>query len=208
MEKARTRLRDTASEKDFPVSSSQSYKTTTFSGERLSKADKLFAAIGTVEEVIAYLGVIKAEHCVAPPFRQIGSQKLFLSARLTQIQENLNRIVRSLGTSRKVNAQYENSRFAKIFDKAMEELKEEISTFDADSVERVSELPGQNLLESQLHYARTLVRRAERQVICVNNLELGIVAEKEVVSYLNELDKTLHLMALNYLKYETPPRNE
>jgi cob(I)alamin adenosyltransferase len=53
-------------------------------------------------------------------------------------------------------------------------------------------LPGGSLLAAQLHFARTVCRRAERRVVALHELEGG---EPRLVRYLNRLGDLLFVMA-------------
>ena len=75
----------------------------TISGEILPKSDKIFACIGTLEELVSYIGVVKAEHfnTVRKTGDIVPSTKLMLFAKLTSIQEKLLLIIRSISTVKK-----------------------------------------------------------------------------------------------------------
>lgn len=167
--------------------------TVLYSGEKLSKADKIFASLGTIEELQAYLGIIKAQH-----YSAVQSSQMFLSARITQIQETLTRIMLSLGTTKKSNAKYESSRFSSISEKSIGDLEIEINKLSIHSEFKKGgdcPIPGSSLLESNLLYARTLARRAERQVVASKNLSIGLCPENEVIEYLNLLGDYLLYLA-------------
>lgn len=158
-------------------------------GEKLSKSDKIFASIGTLEELIAFIGLVKFQNCNLQQ-----SSTLFLFARLTQIQEIILCIINALSTSKKNNEQFERSRFSKISEKNINELQVEINKILEKSDSRSAEkkdylaiLPGESLFQSQLLYTRTLVRRAERQILASKNPALGLVPEEEIIKYLNLL---------------------
>ncbi len=166
-------------------------------GEKLSKADKIFASIGTLEELNAYIGLVKAQF-----YNSQQSYKIFLFARLTQIQETILYIIGSLSTSKKNLAQYEKTRFSRIYEKNVAEIQEEInkitnassSTNSSNEENKCLEkkdylmiLPGQSVVQSHLLYIRTLIRRSERQIIASKNQNLGLIPEEEIIKYLNIL---------------------
>lgn len=187
---------------DLSLSSTKSVKslhpgdkgqTTLFNGESICKSDKLLAALGSIEELSAYIGVIKASH-----FSSTESKGLFNCAHLTQVQECLQNITLSLGTSKKVNARFENSRFISA-DKHIEDLEKEIGRLSEElsvQVKPLALLPGHTLLEAQLLFSRAICRRAERQVCSCKNPSLGIVVEESVQKYLNRLGDYLLYLAL------------
>lgn len=155
-------------------------------GEKLSKSDKIFASIGTLEELNAYIGLVKVQHCNLQQ-----SSTIFLFARLTQIQEIILCIISALSTSKKNNEQFEKTRFAKIAEKNISEIQKEIDKLlekeEKEKKDFLMILSGESLFQSQLLYARTLVRRSERQILASKNPNLGLVPEEEVIRYLNLL---------------------
>lgn len=185
-------------------------ETILYGGEKLSKGEKLISALGTIEELIAYLGVIKAEHfdtngtATELKFSATSSSKLFLFARLTRTQEILLDIMRSLGTSRKIPGRFENSRFD-LADKYVAELEKELSTLNIDAVQSktfdkpLQLLPGSSVLEAKLFYARAICRRAERQIISSKSAQNGLVVEDGCLHFLNRLGDYLLSLAVHSL---------
>jgi cob(I)alamin adenosyltransferase len=167
------------------------YETVLYSGERLPKSDKIFASLGTVEELLAYLGIIKAQHYSSSD----NSAKMFMFARFTQIQESLLAIMYSLGTSKKVLS----SRFSDA-EQRTRELELEIEKF-SNRVKMYDHplafIPGQTVLEANLFYARALCRRAERQICASKNLQIGVVPEDNILNYLNRLGDYFLCLAIN-----------
>ena len=172
-----------------------------YSGERLGKADKLFATLGTIEELQAYLGGIKVEF-FGERKENTGrmsttSEKMLMAAKITQIQESLNRVMLSLGTSRQNGVKFEKSRFI-----IGNDLDAEIQKMQAESaLELVRDrplgvIPGYSTLEAHLFYARSLCRRAERQAYASSNMKLGLLPEESVLEYLDKLGNYLLLLAL------------
>lgn len=177
---------------NFPGDKGQ---TVLFNGESICKSDKLLAALGSLEELSAYIGVIKACH-----FSGTESKGLFHCAHLTQVQECLQNITLSLGTSKKVNARFENSRFASA-EKHIGDLEREIERLTAEmnlssQPKPIVISPGHSQLEAQLLYSRAICRRAERQVCSCKNPSLGIIVEESVQKYLNRLGDYLLYLAL------------
>lgn len=188
--------------------------TTLYNGEMVKKTDKIISAMGTLEELSAYIGVIKTEHLNTNSEQKFdidSSAKLFLYARLTKIQEALIDICASLGTSRKITARYEFTRFScgqsRIADLKSElELMKDVDFETLKSSMREKPLQiisGTTILESRLLYARTLCRRAERQVIGAKNLQVGIVPEEICLRYLNVLGDYLLGLSVHVLHMQS-----
>lgn len=172
-------------------------------GEKIPRTDKLFTAVNSLEELIAYLGTIKAEHFSGGGVDGTMSAKLFLFARITQIQEGLNEIIRGLLTSKKNNARYENSRFSS----GAIRIKELDLELDKLAVKTDEHIPGVGVAEAKLYYAAAICRRAERQVILSKNLTLGLVPDEIAVLFLRKLADYLQALAVSTVKKETKNTN-
>lgn len=182
-----------------------------YCGERISKSDKMLSALGTIEELIAFLGIIKSEHYntgIEMKFDTPSSAKLFLFASLTRIQEALLEIMRSLGTSKKVIARYEASRFRNA-DKYISELEKNINDMNVEiiSVKSFDKplplIPGTTALEARLFYARALCRRAERQIHSSRNVQLGLIIEESCLTFLNRLGDYFLALAIDSLHIQS-----
>lgn len=176
--------------------------TSLYNGEKVSKNDKILSALGTLEELLAYIGILKCQYFSGEDSElELNiSEKLFISARLTQIQESLIDIMSSVGTSKKINARYENTRFSNT--ELIKDLEREIEKYGIDYKVKDKPLqiiPGTNKLEAELLYCRSITRRAERQVYGVKNTNLGIIPEKTCIDYLNKLGDYFLSLALYIL---------
>lgn len=184
--------------------------TTLYNGECVSKADRLLSTIGTLDELTSYIGIIKTEHLdpnVEEKFDIDSSAKLFLYARLTQIQETIIDIEASIGTSKKNPAKYEFTRFSN-GEHRIRELDNEIQLMEDTNLGQLKEImkekplpsiPGVSLLEARLMYARSICRRAERQLYSSKNLQIGIVPEENCANYLNKLGDYLLSLSIHIL---------
>ncbi len=190
-----------------PTQSGDKGETFLYGGERIPKSDKMLAAMGTIEELIAYIGVIKAEHLdtsIELKFDTPSSSKLFLFARLTHIQESLLEIMRSLGTSKKVLARFDSSRFNNA-EQRITELEKEITDMNIDFVQtKVHErplplIPGTSALEARLFYSRALCRRAERQVNSAKSVQVDSIIEDGCLVFLNRLGDYFLALAVHTL---------
>lgn len=184
--------------------------TTLYNGETVSKYEKILSVLGSIEEFSAYIGIIKAEH-LNPNFEEKfdidSSAKLFIYARLTQIQESLIDIQASIGTSKKNMARYEFTRFSN-GEQRIKELDREIELMNGVNISQIKEnmkekplqnIPGTSVLEARLMYARSLCRRVERQLYTSKNLELGIFPDNNSINYLNKLGDYLLALSIHTL---------
>ena len=141
-----------------------------FGGERVSKDHRRLWAYGTLDELNSCLGVVLSQSSVSTVLRE----------RLQRIQGELFRLGAELATppAKRVSAQVveaaETERLEVEID-SMEESLPPLKTFI---------LPGGTATASFLHLARTVSRRAEREIVA---LHLAEPQRPEVIRYVNRL---------------------
>lgn len=149
-----------SSNKFKPVASSPdtvseiSVRTVTTTPVNRNKTSRLFSSIGTIDEILAVIGTIKSEHLNSGSETKTeldASSKLFLCARLTQIQETLLDLQNFL-SKKSVKFEVENR---------LKEIQSEINLMELNK--NIVVIPGTTSLESILFLVRALVRRLERQ---------------------------------------------
>jgi cob(I)alamin adenosyltransferase len=159
-------------------------KTSLFDGTRVLKSHKRVDTYGTIDELNSMIGAAVA---------QIKDSRLKIediSDELEQIQHDLFDIGSTLATPHPMPVEGLERRpkeFEKIIDdftKKMPELKEFI-------------LPGGGKAGSLLHVARTIARRAERQLVALMQKES---IDGAIVTYLNRLSDLLFTLA-RYVNY-------
>ncbi len=145
--------------------------------QRISKSSKIAEALGVLDETNSFLGVCKVE-----------SEESLINI-IHQIQENLFIVSSQVAGSDKKITDEEISKIENKIDEIEEELPEIKSFFMA----------GGTKLSANLDFARTLVRRAERRVVAVN--EEGVVKiDDNTLKYLNRLSSLLYALVrqVNY----------
>ncbi len=147
-----------------------------FGGERVFKDHSRIHAYGTLDELNAALGVAIAE--VAPPMpKEFGP-------RLLKIQNELFQLGAELATPRGKSVS-----IALLEEPAVERLEKEIDGMES-TLEPLKNfiLPGGSRVAALLHVARTVSRRAEREIISLNRAE----SQRAVVlQYMNRLSDYL-----------------
>ena len=149
---------------------------------RVSKSNPHIDAIGTVDELNSYLGII---------INLLNQEERYLSSAmyLQRIQDLLFRIGADL-------AIYNYNPEQDFLFKGLEWTKSLEQTIDelTESLEPLKNfiLPGGNIIAAHLHYARTVCRRAERAVV--------VLAEQTSINgyiapYLNRLSDFLFTLA-------------
>ncbi len=152
--------------------------TALFGGKRVSKADLRIETYGTVDELNAYIGLVRDQ-----PVNQIRKNIL------VEIQDRLFTIGSILATE-------PGNTKVKVPSLAVEDitlLEKEIDVMDAVLPPMKSfVLPGGHQSVSFCHIARTVCRRAERLVIALNaQEEVGPL----VIQYLNRLSDYLFMLS-------------
>lgn len=150
-------------------------------GERRSKADLRFAAIGDVDETNAVIGVAR-----------LAAAGTDLDALLARVQNDLFDLGADLATPANAAVTWEPIR---IMPAQVARLEAEVATLNADLPALKSfVLPAGTALAAQLHVARTVARRAERSVVALAAAE-GPAVSADVTRYLNRLSDLLFVAA-------------
>lgn len=148
-------------------------KTSIIGGERISKADPRVHAYGSIDEVNAWLGEIIA---------QLNDECLPLQKELLELQVLLFDIGTDLATPEGVREYIVNQEHLLQVEKLIDDYTEKISPIEKFI------LPGGHLLASHFHIARTVTRRAEREItqLISNGILINLHAYK-VVNRLSDL---------------------
>ena len=148
-------------------------KTQTFGcDQRLSKSSAVAEALGCLDEINSFLGVVKCE--VEEKDKKI----------IHKVQENLFIIQAEVGGANKKIAKRKISEMEKNIDQIDKELPL-IKTFF---------ISGATELSAKLDFTRTLARRAERRVVAVSD-EKKVKIHHNTLSYLNRLSSLLYALA-------------
>jgi len=143
-------------------------KSTLFGSRKvIPKNNKIFEALGALDELNSYLGICKT----------ISKNEL-VNDIIKKVQENLFTIQAELGSGKK-NI---NEKDLKDLERIIEKLGENVSNIHKFVIS------GGNLLAAHLDYARTLARKAERKVI-------PIKLSKTSYAYINRLSSLLFVLS-------------
>ena len=160
-------------------------------GRRVSKADQRVAAYGAVDELNAALGLVRVADCS----ESVGAELL------PRIQKDLVVLMGELATDPQDLPRYLESGFTQVTSQMVDGLGAEV-----DRVERDFEIsfkgwamPGDagRTGAAHLDMARTICRRAEREVVVLG------AENTEIVRFLNRLSDLLWLLA----RVESMPEN-
>lgn len=136
-----------------------------------SKSSFRVSAIGTVDELNSYLGVVATT-----------SDDQALKIILEQVQEDLLTIGSILAGSGLRFFKTKTRRLEKIIDELEKKLPRLYSFI----------LPGGVRVAAQLNFARTITRRAERELVALNEVEN---VKPQILIYINRLSDFLFMLA-------------
>jgi cob(I)alamin adenosyltransferase len=152
--------------------------TSLFGGKRVSKADLRIDTYGTVDELNAYIGLLRDQEI------NLGRKDF-----LVEIQDRLFTIGSILATE-PGNTKVKIPQLAPT---DIEALEKEMDAMDAILPPmRFFVLPGGHSSVSFCHIARTVCRRTERLVIALNAIE---AIDALVIQYLNRLSDYLFMLS-------------
>jgi cob(I)alamin adenosyltransferase len=141
-------------------------------GTRVAKDSARVAAYGTVDELNSSIGIVLAQEIPAP-----------VRETLTQIQHDLF----DLGGELCIPG------MAMVHDADVERLEQTLDGFNADlPALKDFILPGGGMAAACCHLARTVCRRAEREVVTLSRSE---TVRPEAVRYLNRLSDLLFVLS-------------
>ncbi len=150
-----------------------------YSGDKLSKDDLRLEVTGTMDELCSFLGMAKS---------------LVEDKSGRNILEKIQRDLFSLGTQ--ISGLNSKKLKRKIASGNIGYLEDKIESLEKRFPLKNFVLPGDNLISSTLHVARTVARRLERRVIALRNTEK--LKDKDILIYLNRLSDLVFLLACRY----------
>jgi cob(I)alamin adenosyltransferase len=144
---------------------------------RVSKADQVAVALGTIDELNSWIGVCRYE---------IQNKKLKMDDELRRMQKNLLAIGSAIGGSGLKITGAETIRLEKMIDRMTGELPK-LRNFIYPTGEGGA---------AQLQVGRAVARRAEREVIAAG------ISDKNILKYMNRLSDAL-FVAARYVNHES-----
>ena len=164
--------------------------TSLIGGRRVAKNHPCVDAYGTVDELNAHIGVVKAYLCEEPPMEADAHRHLpavaDLVAWLHQIQEALMILSSHLANdhlNRTILPPLKQES-TKLLEHAIDYMQMQLPSLQSFVI------PGPPPAAAHCHVARTVCRRAERSVVA-----LGGEAPPEIVVYLNRLSDFLFVLS-------------
>jgi cob(I)alamin adenosyltransferase len=154
-------------------------------GQKVAKDSLRIESYGTVDELMACLGLARTSLAVPPV--PLGAAEL--GAAIARVQNelfNLGSDLATLPADRHPKQPVIEARHVSALEREMDAWNEELPEL------RSFVLPGGGLVAAHLHLARTVCRRAERLVVALARQE---AVSDQVVPYLNRLSDALFVMS-------------
>ena len=159
-------------------------------GSRVSKADALFFVMGDVDELNAHIGMILA---------QIEALEADKAQRFTAISDSLSTVQHLLFN---IGGELAMPEYKGISESHISWLESEIDTFNQDlPALKDFILPAGSPLVSQVHIARTVCRRAERQAVNLQQISEQAISAN-ALKLLNRLSDWLFVLSRYCAKVE------
>jgi cob(I)alamin adenosyltransferase len=159
--------------------------TSLLGGKRVSKTDPRICALGDLDELNAWLGVLKT----LPKSRLLRRPSTSLRVPrndkniLEQTQNDIFLICAEIADARPSKAQRISEKNVKVLEKHIDELEKKLPPL------RKFVIPGENPFSAYAHLARTVCRRAERTIVALKPKNVNIIP------YLNRLSDLLFILA-------------
>ena len=156
-------------------------------GTRVSKENHRVEAYGTIDEANSILGLVRTTTKQA--------ELILLDNILATIQNELF----DLGAELSIPINKKNEKLlenTKISEKQIDRLENEIDRLNSSLSDLESFiLPGGTIVSSYLHLARTVIRKAERLMVKMNNFEEDCISDT-ALKYINRLSDLLFVAAM------------
>ena len=150
-----------------------------YSGHKLRKDDLRLEVVGTMDELSSFLGMAKS---------------LIKDKDGRNILEKIQHDLFTVGSQ--VSGRGSKNLKRKIASGNIRYLEKEIGELEKKFPFKNFVLPGDNLVSSTLHVARTITRRLERRAVTLRNKEK--FEGKDILIYLNRLSDLLFLLACRF----------
>jgi len=152
--------------------------------QRISKSSNIIEALGTLDELNAYLGIVKVNSLSEKIKLQLGNKNILLGSIISEIQQVIFILQAEVGGSKITVGKKELKRIETIINE-IGNILPPIKTFT---------ISGGSILSAELDYSRTLARKAERSLVSVSEGGVRVIGIYSI-SYMNRLSSLLFAMS-------------
>ena len=161
-------------------------------GAGVSKDDIAPEAYGSVDELVASLGLIRAESKLPTDVKDT----------ILRIQRELFIVAAELATDKSKRKKLSEGKTL-VTEEMIVNLEKDIDNLtEKNGLPNFFVVPGENIISAKLDWSRVISRRAERK--CVTWYKTLDMSESKVLIYLNRLSDLLWMMARDFEKDWTP----
>jgi len=161
-------------------------------GDGVSKDDIAPEAYGSVDELVASLGLIRAESKLPTDVKDT----------ILRIQRELFIVGAELATDKSKRKKLSEGKTL-VTEEMIVNLEKDIDNLtEKNGLPNFFVVPGENIISAKLDWSRVISRRAERK--CVTWYKTLDMSESKVLIYLNRLSDLLWMMARDFEKDWTP----
>ena len=161
-------------------------------GDGVSKDDVAPEAYGSVDELVASLGLIRAESKLPTDVKDT----------ILRIQRELFIVGAELATDKSKRKKLSEGKTL-VTEEMIVNLEKDIDNLtEKNGLPNFFVVPGENIISAKLDWSRVISRRAERK--CVTWYKTLDMSESKVLIYLNRLSDLLWMMARDFEKDWTP----
>jgi cob(I)alamin adenosyltransferase len=174
-----------------------------FGGERISKDDARAEAYGTIDEVVAALGVARGQLALKEQYGVLGPAFGDLGEVILRLQRELFVAAAEIATNPDAWDRLEDGRT-----RVSRDMVAGIESLLADTESRIEMprefvVPGETPTSAALELARTILRRAERRAVALGHQKL--IPGPHLLPYLNRLADLLWVLARAAEQAESRP---
>jgi cob(I)alamin adenosyltransferase len=156
-------------------------ETTTLNGQKLSKNAPAIHLEGTADELNAYMGLVKS-------LISDDDTRKFID----RVQANIMKLMAHVSAPENRDFFITDNEIA-VLERKTAELSPPPENYPSGF-----QIPGKNVVEAQIHIARTIARRAERMFVAANEGPLPLRLNLNFGAYLNKLSEFLFVLSLRF----------
>ena len=161
-------------------------KTSLLFGKKVSKNDIAPEAYGSVDELVAALGLVRCEENLPPATKEL----------ILRIQRDLFIVGAELATDEANRKKLEKGKSLVTEDMIIKLEKDIDYLTEKNGVPEYFVVPGENRIAAKFDWCRVVSRRAERRTVSWK--EVNQIEDSQVITYLNRLSDLLWMLARDF----------